>query len=241
MGKTWSRREVAHHWTVARGHTVRRAAWLLLGLLDDRALDAFVGSQAPDGLDKERLLEVSWSSTQELVARAGEALYSGRGRLDFGRAASYFDARQYRALKRALEVRFEDADWGEPAAREVECPGTTADVTIERVKLAHVHAAADLYFRVQLSCGSQTTLRFPGFDGRTPLPPNLLEAVADAHACENDKCLHALGRLQAVAGEEPTVAYDWMRARGEAGQFLQELRCGTSLEQRIASRLNDRG
>jgi hypothetical protein len=237
LAESWNRFEVAYEWTVRRGHTVRRSVSLLLGLLDDRVLQAFVGPGVPDGLDKDTLLEINWSSTQEQVARAGEALFSSRGRVDLGHAASYWDGRQYRAFKRALEVYVEDADWGKPTVEEIDCPGTTADVTIEQVRLVHTRAAGDLLFRARVPCGSDHTVRFPSFDGQTQLPTGFFDAIFDDVPCDHGSCLRALARRQAVAGEDAGDIYARMQKRGEAEPFLRELSEGSPREQKIAERL----
>lgn len=237
MVESWSRFEVAYEWTVRRGHTVRRAAWLLLGLLEDRVLQAFVGPEVPDGLDKDAVLEVNWSSTQEQIARAGEALFSSRGKIDLGTAASYFNDRQYRAFKRALEVYVEDADWGKPTTEEIECPDTTVDVAVEQFRLVHTRAAGDLLFRVRLPCGSDRTIRFPSFDGQTRLPPDFFDAVLDDFPCAKGSCIRAFARRLAVAGEDVGNIYARMKQRGEAESFLRELSEGSPREQEIADRL----
>lgn len=237
MDSEWSRFEVAYEWTVRSRDTVRRAAWLLLGLLDDRVLQAFVGPGVPDGLDKDALLEINWSSTQEQVARAGEALFSSRGKIDLGHAASYFNNQQYRAFKRALEVYVEDADWGKPTVTELERPETTADVTVEQLRLVHTRAAGDLLFRVRVPCGSERIIRFPTFDGQTRLPQNFFEAVFNDFPCAHGNCLRALARRQAVAGKDAGDIYARMKQRGEADSFLRELGEGSPREQEIADRL----
>lgn len=106
----WTKSAVATTWTHDPRDRERQSAWILLGSLDDRVARAFEGKRAPKYLNRDKLFEIGWSETEELIARAGASLYSGPVKVDLGRMVRRLNQGQMERVIHALRVRRGEED-----------------------------------------------------------------------------------------------------------------------------------